>query len=240
MISKKKSLLLSVSVLILFMALIMQSCNSENDEFVANTNSSLEMKTSIESVDKRVAMVNSIAESDELLDYGMNCMLLAEKLKSYTSTLSSEEFDELMNNLNNDDYMIELVSKIDIEEEALMVENARQNLLANKNFKLLDESERMNVFVKFSDNSQSTMQNLLLKIPGESAGGVTKAECKRRYDEDYTYASAIYLSSMLLCSCATGGIGVCLCAIGASAAYDYATTLADRSYYDCLSNAVDR
>ena len=50
------------------------------------------------------------------------------------------------------------------------------------------------------------MQHLLLKSPGESAGGVTKAECKRRYDEDYAYASAIYLSSMLLCSCATGGL----------------------------------
>ena len=59
-------------------------------------------------------------------------MLLAEKLKSYTSTLTPEEFDELMNNLNNDDYMIELVSKVDIEKEALMVENARQELLANK------------------------------------------------------------------------------------------------------------
>ena len=231
MISRKKSLFLSVSVLILFVALVAQSCSSENDDFVANPNSSLEMRANLESMDNRATIVNSIAESDELLDYGMNCMLLAEKLKSYTSTLTPEEFDELMNNLNNDDYMIELVSKVDIEKEALMVENARQELLANKSFKLLDESEKMNVF---------TMQHLLLKSPGESAGGVTKAECKRRYDEDYAYASAIYLSSMLLCSCATGGLGVCLCAIGASAGYDYATTLADRSYYDCLSNAIDR
>ena len=240
MISRKKSLFLSVSVLILFVALVAQSCSSENDDFVANPNSSLEMRANLESMDNRATIVNSIAESDELLDYGMNCLLLAEKLKSYTSTLTPEEFDELMNNLNNDDYMIELVSKVDIEKEALMVENARQELLANKSFKLLDESEKMNVFIRFSDNSQNTMQHLLLKSPGESAGGVTKAECKRRYDEDYAYASAIYLSSMLLCSCATGGLGVCLCAIGASAGYDYATTLADRSYYDCLSNAIDR
>ena len=229
MISRKKSLFLSVSVLILFVALVAQSCSSENDDFVANPNSSLEMRANLESMDNRATIVNSIAESDELLDYGMNCMLLAEKLKSYTSTLTPEEFDELMNNLNNDDYMIELVSKVDIEKEALMVENARQELLANKSFKLLDESEKMNVFIRFSDNSQNTMQHLLLKSPGESAGGVTKAECKRRY-----------LSSMLLCSCATGWLGVCLCAIGASAGYDYATTLADRSYYDCLSNAIDR
>lgn len=239
MISSKKSLFFSVTVLILFVALVAQSCNSENDEFVANPNSSLEMRTNLESMDKRTAILNSIAESDELLDYGMNCMLLAEKLKSYTSTLSPDEFDELMNNLNNDDYMMEIVNKIDLEKEALMVENARQNLLANNSFKLLDESEKMSVFTRFSDNSQNTMQHLLLKSPGESTGGVTKAECKRRYDEDYTYASAIYLSAMLACSCASGGMGVCFCAIAASAAYDYATKLADRSYYDCLSNAID-
>lgn len=165
MISRKKSLFLSVSVLILFVALVAQSCSSENDDFVANPNSSLEMRANLESMDNRATIVNSIAESDELLDYGMNCMLLAEKLKSYTSTLTPEEFDELMNNLNNDDYMIELVSKVDIEKEALMVENARQELLANKSFKLLDESEKMNVFIRFSDNSQNTMQHLLLKSP---------------------------------------------------------------------------
>lgn len=70
-------------------------------------------------------------------------------------------------------------------------------------------------------------------------GGVTKAECRRRLNEDYSYASAIYLAAMVGCSCATGGVGICLCAIAASAAYDYAITLADRSYYDCMSNAVD-
>lgn len=42
MISRKKSLFLSVSVLILFVALVAQSCSSENDDFVANPNSSWE------------------------------------------------------------------------------------------------------------------------------------------------------------------------------------------------------
>lgn len=69
----------------------------------------------------------------------------------------------------------------------------------------------MNVFIRFSDNSQNTMQHLLLKSPGESAGGVTKAECKRRYDEDYAYASAIYLSSMLLVLVQRGAWCMSLC-----------------------------
>ena len=166
----------------------------------------------------------------------MNCMLLAEKLKSYTSTLSPEEFDELMNNLNNDDYMMEIASKVNLDQELLMVADAQKNFLNKTKVNLLDESEKMNLFVRFADNSQ----NSLIKTRGEGGGGVNKAECKRRLDEDYAYASAVYLSAMVLCSCASGGIGTCLCAIAASAAYDYATTLADRSYYDCMSNAVDR
>ena len=47
MISRKKSLFLSVSVLILFVALVAQSCSSENDDFVANPNSSLEMRANL-------------------------------------------------------------------------------------------------------------------------------------------------------------------------------------------------
>lgn len=169
----------------------------------------------------------------------MNCMLLAEKLKSYTSTLTPEEFDELMNNLNNDDYMIELVSKVDIEKEALMVENARQELLANKSFKLLDESEKMNVFIRFSDNSQNTMQHLLLKVRVK----VQEVLLKRNVSVDMMKTTLMLLLFIYhLCSfvLVQRGLGVCLCAIGASAGYDYATTLADRSYYDCLSNAIDR
>ena len=58
MISRKKSLFLSVSVLILFVALVAQSCSSENDDFVANPNSSLEMRANLESMDNRATIVN--------------------------------------------------------------------------------------------------------------------------------------------------------------------------------------
>lgn len=232
---KKVSLFFTAPILIISVALVFHSCNSENDEFM--NDSSLRMNNSAEatSINTRTLMVNSIAETDEFLDYGTSCMLLAEKLKSYTSTLSPEEFDDLMKNLNNDDYMLEIANKVNLEKELFMVEDARKRLLTKTDVKLLDDSEKMNLFVKFADNTQTS----LLRTRSEGGGGVTKAECKRRLDEDYAYASAVYLSAMILCSCSTGGLGTCFCAIAASAAYDYAITLADRSYYDCMSNAVD-
>ena len=49
------------------------------------------------------------------------------------------------------------------------------------------------------------------------------------------------VSSVALVPLVSAGVSVAgAAAIGASAGYDYATTLADRSYYDCLSNAIDR
>ena len=88
----------------------------------------------------------------------------------------------------------------------------------------------MNLFVRSSDNALNMM------VKTRSEGGAAD-ECERRRNEDYSYASSIYVSAMLACSCATGGIGVCLCAVAASAAYEYAITLADRSFADCLKNA---
>lgn len=182
-------------------------------------------------IEKESTLINSVAESDEFLDFKMHCLSLAEKVQSYTSKLSKEEFDELMNNLNNDDYMMRIVDGVNLIEDLSIVENARNNLLNNTDFQKLDKSEQTNLFVTTS----ASLSKMMIKTRGE--GGGSNEECRRRLNEDYAYASAIYLSAMVGCSCITGGLGVCFCAIAASAAYDYAITLADRSYYDCMQNA---
>lgn len=208
---------LSVFAFIIGMNIIISSCSSDEHGF---------------EVDGEPTLVNSVAESDEFLDFKLHCMSLAEKVQSYTSTLTKEEFDELMNNLNNDDYMMRIVDGVNLMEDLAIVENARNNLLNNTDFHLLNESEQTTLFIT---NSVS-LSKVMVKTRGEG-GGVGSEECRRRLNEDYAYASAIYLAAMVGCSCATGGLGVCLCAIAASAAYDYAITLADRSYYDCMQNA---
>ena len=203
MVCKTMRMVSSIGMLVLSVIFTLSSCNSENDKVVEEEGND--------------QIIDRVIESNEYMEFRVSCMALAEKLKSYTSTLSLEEFDELMSNLNNDDYMAELVGKIDVKNELLMVESTKETLLNYADFQQLDASERMNLFVRSSDNAL----NMMVKTRSE----------------DYSYASSIYVSAMLACSCATGGIGVCLCAVAASAAYEYAITLADRSFADCLKNA---
>lgn len=206
----------SIGLLVLSVIFMLSSCNSENDIVVEEKGND--------------QMIDRVIESNEYMEFRESCMALAEKVKSYTSTLSLEEFSKLMDNLNNDDYMAELVDKIDAKNELLMMESTKEILLNYADFQQLDASERMNLFVRSSDNALNMM------VKTRSEGGVAD-ECERRRNEDYSYASAIYVSAMLACSCATGGVGVCLCAVAASAAYEYAITLADRDFADCLKNA---
>ena len=216
MVCKTMRMVSSIGMLVLSVIFTLSSCNSENDKVVEEEGND--------------QIIDRVIEANEYMEFRVSCMALAEKLKSYTSTLSLEEFDELMSNLNNDDYMAELVGKIDVKNELLMVESTKETLLNYADFQQLDASERMNLFVRSSDNALNMM------VKTRSEGGAAD-ECERRRNEDYSYASSIYVSAMLACSCATGGIGVCLCAVAASAAYEYAITLADRSFADCLKNA---
>ena len=50
-------------------------------------------------------LIDSIASSDEFWEFEMSSELLADKFHEYTSILSEEEYDKLMENLNDDDRM---------------------------------------------------------------------------------------------------------------------------------------
>lgn len=146
---------LSVFAFIIGINIIISSCSSDEHGF---------------EVDREPTLVNSVAESDEFLDFKQHCMSLAEKVQSYTSTLSKEEFDELMNNLNNDDYMMRIVDGVNLMEDLAIVENARNNLLNNTNFHLLNESEQTTLFITNSVSSSKVM----VKTRGEGVVLVVK------------------------------------------------------------------
>ena len=137
MVCKTMRMVSSIGMLVLSVIFTLSSCNSENDKVVEEEGND--------------QIIDRVIESNEYMEFRVSCMALAEKLKSYTSTLSLEEFDELMSNLNNDDYMAELVGKIDVKNELLMVESTKETLLNYADFQQLDASERMNLFVRSSD-----------------------------------------------------------------------------------------
>ena len=62
-------------------------------------------------------LIDTIATSDEFWEFERNSELLSDKFQAYTSTLSAEEYNKLMENLNDDDYMEEFIGKANLEKE---------------------------------------------------------------------------------------------------------------------------
>lgn len=60
---------------------------------------------------------SDIVKSDEFTAFTSDCELAMDKFVSYANTLTQDEFDELMYNLNNDDYMSEVVNRAGLEED---------------------------------------------------------------------------------------------------------------------------
>ncbi len=64
----------------------------------------------------------------------MSSELLADKFHEYTSTLSEEEYDKLMENLNDDDYVEDFMRKANLENELQQLAKAKENLSKHTGF----------------------------------------------------------------------------------------------------------
>lgn len=62
-------------------------------------------------------LIDSIAASDEFWEFTMSSQLLADKFDDYASTLSEQEYNKLMSDLNNDDYAEEFIKTANLEKE---------------------------------------------------------------------------------------------------------------------------
>ena len=81
-------------------------------------------------------LIDSIASSDEFWEFEMSSELLADKFHEYTSTLSEEEYDKLMENLNDDDYVEDFMRKANLENELQQLAKAKENLSKHTGFLL--------------------------------------------------------------------------------------------------------
>ncbi len=118
MINPKKKISLHVTAIVcvvLATTFFFNSCNSNdyNDEQMYDTK----------------LLIDTIATSDEFWEFERNSELLSDKFQAYTSTLSAEEYNKLMENLNDDDYMEEFIGKANLEKELQQMNEAKENLL---------------------------------------------------------------------------------------------------------------
>ena len=86
-------------------------------------------------------LIDSIASSDEFWEFEMSSELLADKFHEYTSTLSEEEYDKLMENLNDDDYMEDFARKANLQDELQQMAKAKEKLIQHTGFLRLSEDE---------------------------------------------------------------------------------------------------
>ena len=127
---KKNSLYAVVTIILLFVTFAIYSCSSDECEYTNESNE----------------LIDSITKSDEFWDFELSSELLADKYQDYTSKLDSVEYDKLMENLNDDDYMEEFIRKANLEKELQQMNEAKENLLLHTGFSRLSEDERISLF----------------------------------------------------------------------------------------------
>lgn len=202
-----KNSVLCIFALLLF---VMYSCNSEENPI------------KVKSLD--------IVSSDDFEDFVVNSDLAMDKFVSYTRTLTQDEFDELMYNLNNDDYMTEVINKAGIEKELQQIVESKEKLLSNKNYVALNESEQFTLFFDYTNPLQK--KNVKTRSEGDQLN-----ECQQRQLEDYAWARATCDIAIAVCTCAVElPFVACACYLAALANYANDIRLADRSYEDCIRN----
>ena len=149
MINPKKKISLHVTaiVCIVLATTFFNSCNSNdyNDEQMYDTK----------------LLIDTIATSDEFWEFERNSELLSDKFQAYTSTLSAEEYNKLMENLNDDDYMEEFIGKANLEKELQQMNEAKENLLLHTGFSKLSEDERMLLFMQYAESREFTGKTLI-------------------------------------------------------------------------------
>lgn len=225
---KEMSLLLIVSLFLIFTAGFMYSCGSDEYEFsesMANSNLTKASSKS-KSISFRSDVVDSIAVSDEFLDFIMCCNMLSDKFTAYISTIDSEEEEKWRNNINNSDYMDEFARKANVEVEVGLIAESKKKLYNNTAFLTLNETEKS---ILFFDRTFLT-KNTLLKTRSES----DSSECEKNRQNAYNAAYSSFYFSVGAC----GNSSQCLAE--ADGALKMNLYFADVNYHSCMGNMSNK
>lgn len=208
------------------------SCSSDDfysDEMQMDKNGMVTSRAlSSRMMDQGETLMDSIAASDEFWEFEMSSQLLAEKFDKYISTLSEEDNDKLMENLNNDEYMEVIMKESNLENELQQMMIAKENLIQNTGFSRLSDDERIQLFTQFAESYKLT-EVKLLKTREE--GG--KNSCLEQKEKAISEAYRIYNIAILDCQ-ADGSVG--LCALQAAARYNTDKRVAEKQYQECIEN----
>lgn len=208
------------------------SCSSDDfysDEMQMDKNGMVTSRAlSSRMMDQGETLMDSIAASDEFWEFEMSSQLLAEKFDKYISTLSEEDNDKLMENLNNDEYMEVIMKESNLENELQQMMIAKENLIQNTGFSRLSDDERIQLFTQYAESYKLT-EVKLLKTREE--GG--KNSCQEQKERAILEAKGRYDNAIAGCK-ANGSAGPC--ALQAVARYNTDKRVAEKQYQECIEN----
>lgn len=210
------------------------SCSNDDyytDETEAGTNGIAKTRAfSSRMMNGEYTLIDSIASSDEFWEFEMSSELLAEKFKTYTSTLNEEEYEYLIENMNDDDYMAEVIKKADMKEVLEQMDKSRDNLFNQTGFLRLSEEERTQLFTQFAESRlQIKMSPLKTRQEGEST-----SECQKQKKAAVSAAKLKFDNSVSLC----GNVPAVaqLCYMNAASVYNFEVRMAEKAYQECIGN----
>lgn len=205
------------------------SCSSDDYNIVesqTNENGTTQSQViSSRTLNGEYTLIDSIAYSDEFWEFQMSSKLLADKFQNYTSTLDQEEYDKLMESLNNDDYLEEFIIKANLKNELQQLNKAKEELLQHTAFLKLSEDERMQLFIQNAESSENTGVKLL---KSREEGGSSN-RCEEERQAAYAQAKSDYDSAIFKCT-------TNYCHVQASAKYDRNKDIANRNYKVCIQS----
>ena len=159
----------------------------------------------------------------------MSSELLAQKFDAYASSLGEEDYDKLMENLNNDDYMDEFIQVANMEEVLQQMNKAKENLIENTGFLRLSEEEKAQLIMQFAESRSKTKANLLKAR--EEGGNIS--ECEKKREAEILQAENYYNSNVLYCDSI---IFPYPCYIQAAARRNCDLEWAKKHYQECIGN----
>lgn len=175
-------------------------------------------------------LIDSVANSDEFYEFERCSEQLADKFSAYTSKLNDEEYDKLMESLNDDEYMENLIEKTNLKEELQQMDEAKNNLFQHTVFLRLSEDERLLLFRQYAESRELTKRRIL-KTHKEGNGN---SKCEELRQAAYKQAKTEYDNAIAI-NCKNAG-AFSPCYMKESAIYNANKEIADRQYEDCINN----
>lgn len=228
---KKNSIYVVVFLEILLTTFAVYSCSTDEYNYTNETvtGNNLATKTHDFSSQTGNNLIDSIASSDEFWEFEISCELLSDKFHNYTSKLSKEEHDELMENLNDDDYVEAFIKGANLDKELQQLKAAKENLIQHTKFLSLSEDERKLLFQQYA-KSRNLKIKTVLKTRTE---GDKISKCEEQKQAAYAEAKADY-DNAITTNCKGAG-PISSCYIIEASKYNANKRIADREYENCIN-----